>query len=227
MWIFWSVLWIKLALKIALSFCRLINGLLVYASVIVIFVNVGLRYVSNPRDVATVKCHKHQGPEPVRMLDPGNVPFCENESRWPVDLSWDHILSSTAGLFSPEPDYKLLKNTDLLVRILVFHCCGLGSIPVGGTEILQAAKSEKAQTWLLLFHLPPLPSTGLGSLKNFQKRLRIPVKEQMNSVHVGVCLCVVESCVQSLSLDQEAISHLWFSSLYWETPWALVEGRAL
>ncbi|KAI4549566.1 hypothetical protein MG293_001896 [Ovis ammon polii] len=73
---------------------RLINGLLVYASVIVIFVNVGLRYVSNPRDVATVKCHKHQGPEPVKMLDPGNVPFCENESRpWPLE----HVGFSSCG----------------------------------------------------------------------------------------------------------------------------------
>ena len=87
MWVFLSVLRIKLALKIALSFCELISWLLVYVSVIVIFVNVGLRYVSNLKDVAPLKCHKHQGSEPVRMLDPGNVPVCENESRWPADLS--------------------------------------------------------------------------------------------------------------------------------------------
>ena len=121
------------------------------------------------------------------------------------------FLAPLQAFFSPEPDYKLLKNTDPLVRILVFHCCGLGWIPVGGTEILQAAstaKKKRAQTWLLLFHLPPLPSTGLGSLRNFQKRLRISMKKLMNSVHVGVCLCVVEPCVQFLSLDQEATSHL-------------------
>lgn len=108
-------------------------------------------------------------------------------------------LAPLQAFFSPEPGYKLLKSTDPLVRILVFHCCGLG---------FHSRKKKKAQTWLLLFHLPPLPSTGLGSLRNFQKRLRISMKERTSSVHVGVCLSIVEPCVQSLSLDQEAISHL-------------------